>query len=222
MTNIKTLALGTVAVIGLGIAPVSAEEGFTPHVKIAVSPYKDYAEQLPVDQKLALHEYLNYESREPCQFYQPVPEGFVRDGCHIRRDTPQPQKTARVETKKSQSVQQTKARKVLADYEINFAFDSANIEPAAGDTLDQVANEIKTHSPSEVTVAGHADRAGSSDYNVTLSQKRAHAVSDALADRGVANRVIDEEAYGESNPAVPTQDGVVLRENRRTVIEFLK
>ncbi|MBU0859490.1 MAG: OmpA family protein, partial [Alphaproteobacteria bacterium] len=78
------------------------------------------------------------------------------------------------------------------------------------------------YNPREVTVAGHADKSGASDYNIALSERRAQAVSKVLTERGVANRVITQEAYGEAQPAVDTPDGVKLRENRRVVVEFLK
>lgn len=190
---------------------------FTSHHSVEEKPYGEYVEHLPAEEKLKIREYLNYEQREPCQFYQPIPQGFMRDGCDLVRKAPLPQA-------KTEPVQQqrTVEREVLADYEVHFAFDSAAIEPASDNILDKVAHEIKTHKPSEVTVAGHTDRSGPADYNIVLSQDRAQAVSNALMSRGVANRVIDKEAYGESDPEVPTADGVRNRENRRVEIEFLK
>ncbi len=217
MKNFKKIALSTVAVIGLGTSSAMAD-GFTSHHSVDEKPYEQYAENLPADEKLELHEYLNYEQREPCQFYQPIPQGFVQDGCHLKRVQPE-QKV--VEAK--QPVQKKMyVNNVITDYEVNFAFDSAAIEPAAGDTLNKVADEIKQYNPREVTIAGHADKAGPMDYNLQLSQERAQAVSDALSDRGVANRILDKEAYGENKPAVDTNDGVALRENRRVVVEFRK
>ena len=38
---------------------------------------------------------------------------------------------------------------------------------------------------SAVTVVGHTDTSGSSQYNIGLSQRRASVVRDALASRGV-------------------------------------
>lgn len=174
-----------------------------------------YAEQLSAEGKLELRRYLDYTQREPCQNYIEPPQGFVKDGCDLKRDVP----LRAAVVKKKQPIPMSK---VLSDYEINFAFDSAVIEPGALQTLNQIAREIKKYDPREVTVEGHTDKAGSSDYNVKLSQRRAEAVSDALHDRGVENRILDKEAYGESRPAIPTDDGIALRENRRVVVEFLK
>lgn len=215
MKNFKALALSTVAIIGLSVSASHADAGanFTSHYSVDEKPYEAYVERLPSEEKLEIREYLNYEEREPCQFYQPIPQGFVKDGCDIVRVAPVQQ----VEVQ-----QRTIQREVLADYDINFPFDSANIEPAADSTLNRVASEIKTHKPSEITVAGHTDTSGPSEYNAELSQRRAEAVSQALTDRGITNRILDKRAYGENNLEVPTGDGVRNAENRRVEIQFLK
>lgn len=229
MTYSKLLALGTVAVIGLSFAPAHAEQqrmpnynnenaaGFTSHHLVDPEPYKHKAENLPADEKLELREFLNYETREPCQSYQAIPQGFMRDGCHLRP----------IPTKVTQTIQEpapapVQVSNVLSEYEINFAFDSSAIETAADATINQIAGEINHYKPGEVIVAGFTDKAGSNEYNQKLSQRRAEAVSQALTARGVANRVIDQKAFGESRPAIDTQDGVALRENRRVVVEFRK
>ena len=71
---------------------------------------------------------------------------------------------------------------------------------------------------SEFSVTGHADRAGSEDYNAALSIARANAVKGALAARGVADGSVSVAGRGESDPAVPTADGVAEQANRRVVI----
>lgn len=218
MKHLYKFALGTVAVIGLSTTTAHAND-FTSHHLVDEKPYERYAEQLPSDEKLELREYLDYEQREPCQNYQEIPQGFIMDGCHLKREEPKVT-TKYVPMKEPEP--QMQIGDVISDYEINFAFDSAAIEPAAGYTIDQIAEEIKEYKPGEVTVAGHTDTVGSAAYNADLSARRADAVSQALTEHGVENRIIDEEAYGESDLAVETRDEVRLRENRRVVVEFRK
>ncbi len=221
------LALSTVALIGLNGASAFADTynnshngaGFTSHHLVDAEPYERQAENLPADEKLELREFLDYEQREPCQFYQPIPQGFMKDGCHV---VPIEAKKVVQVQKQAPAPQPVKVSNVLSDYEINFAFDSSKIEPAAGNTLDTIANEIKTYQPREVTVVGHTDKAGPNDYNQKLSERRANAVSNALTERGITNRILDQNAVGESQPAVQTPDGQPLRENRRVVVEFRK
>jgi len=216
MTRFKTIILSSAAIVTMGAGPVTAA-GFTSHHAVDGKPYENYAEQLPAEQKLELRNYLDYTDREPCQNYRPAPEGFVKVGCHL-----EPASGMRDVVQVREPVDNLRIRNILTDYEINFAFDSAAVGSSATGTLDRIAREIEEYDPREVTVAGHADKAGPSDYNVDLSQRRAEAVSEALNDRGIENRIIDKEAYGENKPAVDTRDGVALRENRRVVVEFRK
>ncbi len=220
MLDIKKIALYSAAIFTMAQGGLAHADGFTSHQAVSEKPYQHYAEQLPAEKKLELREYLEYTAvdREPCQNYRPAPEGFVKDGCSLKRIAPEAPKVAAVPAK----VENLRMSKVLNDYEVNFAFDSAAIEPAAGHTIDQIATEIKDYNPREVTVTGHTDTAGPSSYNANLSKQRADSVSMALTERGVANRIIDEEAHGEQDLAVQTNDGVALRENRRVVVEFRK
>lgn len=177
-----------------------------------------FVNMLKTEQKLELHNYLNYEHREPCQNYRPVPEGFYKDGCELKYRYPETPKPVKAVV----PVPEPEAPKVLNSYKVYFDFDKYNLTSSARDTLDRVADEICYYKPSEVTIAGHADRSGPADYNYDLSRKRAEEVSQALTMRGVVNRVIDREAYGESRPAVETGDGVRMPENRRVTIDFMK
>lgn len=194
---------------GAALADDHMGADFTSHSAVTEKPYAEEADALPADDKLELREYTDYELREPCQNYRPIPQGFVKDGCDI---VPATEGVTYVPV----------AREVLADYIVNFDFDKSDITSKASMTLDKVAAEIKKYRPGEVTVEGHTDTSGSMSYNQGLSHDRAMAVSDALTARGVEHRVIDKEAYGETKPAVNTGDGVMLEANRRVVIEFLK
>lgn len=212
MKRFKYITMGTAAALAFAIPVAQADQAhFTSHHLVDEKPYEAYAEKLPAENKLELREYLNYEQREPCQFYQPIPEGFVKQGCDIVK-----------QSKVREKAEPIQYKKVLADYDIHFAFDSYAIDTNAELTLNRIAKEINHHKPKEVTVEGHTDTAGPSDYNIGLSQNRASAVSKALTERGVTNRIIDQDAYGETRPAVDTADGVALRANRRVVVEFLK
>lgn len=226
MKHYKTLALTTAAALGLMISTAHAQGApFTSHHLV---PYEDYAAQaaqLSGSEKLELRQYLNYEDREPCQGYRVPPQPFVHDRCHyiVKEEVVKTVQTRRVETTRRVEPARTRElRPVIADYTIYFDFDRSNIRASEQSTLETVAREIRQYEPYEVTVVGHTDRSGPSAYNDRLSQRRAQAVSDALHNRGIPNRIIDQEAMGENDPAVPTADGVKLQENRRVEIQFRK
>ncbi len=111
---------------------------------------------------------------------------------------------------------------VLSEYVVYFDFDDAEVRPQDERILRQAAREITKYNPREVRVAGYTDTRGSMAYNEELSANRADNVSDYLTDLGVSNFVVDEEAMGETNLAVPTDDGVRAQANRRVLVQFIR
>jgi outer membrane protein OmpA-like peptidoglycan-associated protein len=84
--------------------------------------------------------------------------------------------------------------------------------------LPEVEAAINERIPCDVNIIGHADRAGSKEYNIDLSLRRARTLYDWLAGRqlDIANIVV--ESYGEEDPLIPTEDGVAEPKNRRVEI----
>jgi OOP family OmpA-OmpF porin len=107
-----------------------------------------------------------------------------------------------------------------AMYLVFFDFDQSTLGPGAQSVLDAVAAEVRKRSLNSVVVVGHADRSGSDNYNQKLAQRRANAVRDALAQRGVNPGVISVSSRGESENLVATPDGVREPANRRAQISF--
>ena len=105
-------------------------------------------------------------------------------------------------------------------YLVFFAWDQADLTPVTQAVLDQVAADYARGEPTRVTIAGHADRSGSEAYNQALSAQRARNVARALAERGLPQRALDVQWFGESQPRIPTADGVREPQNRRVEIVF--
>jgi outer membrane protein OmpA-like peptidoglycan-associated protein len=92
---------------------------------------------------------------------------------------------------------------------VRFAFDSAEIVPAARTQLDALAEGIKLLAPSSIVmVEGHTDAVGTDAYNLDLSRNRARAVRDYLVQRhGIDAARLKTVGYGEARlvePADPT------------------
>ena len=113
---------------------------------------------------------------------------------------------------------QTMAAMTPANYTVYFDFDKSVINPAGQVVINQVLSDASAHAPSSVSVTGHTDRAGPEDYNMALSLRRADAVRSSLIAGGVAADKITVAGRGESEPAVPTADGVREAKNRRVEI----
>jgi outer membrane protein OmpA-like peptidoglycan-associated protein len=105
-----------------------------------------------------------------------------------------------------------------AQYIVFFDFDRANLTAQAMTTIKQAAAAAKAGNKTRIGVTGHADRSGSDAYNMALSLRRANAVKDALVREGIPATGITVVGRGESQPLVPTADGVREPQNRRVEI----
>jgi outer membrane protein OmpA-like peptidoglycan-associated protein/opacity protein-like surface antigen len=105
-------------------------------------------------------------------------------------------------------------------YIVFFEWDKSDITPEAATILNNAVSAYANCGSAAVMLAGHADRSGSSSYNVGLSQRRADAVRSYMSARGVPDTRISSEAFGESQPRVPTADGVRELQNRRVEITY--
>lgn len=99
-----------------------------------------------------------------------------------------------------------------------FDFDSARLTAAHEPLIDAAVAEFRSSGSSTISIVGHTDSAGSSDYNRALSQRRATAVSQALVRRGLSQSDLVTAWRGQDDQAVATADGVREPANRRVVI----
>lgn len=107
-------------------------------------------------------------------------------------------------------------------YQAFFDFDSDKLNSDGERVLDRIAEAAMAKGPSRILLTAHADRSGSAAYNMALSQRRAEAVATALKLRGVSGAAVESEALGESQPFVPTADGVSEPQNRSVFVIFVK
>jgi OOP family OmpA-OmpF porin len=103
-------------------------------------------------------------------------------------------------------------------YVILFDFDSAKMTGASRAMIDQVLVDASHMQRVAVAVTGHADRSGTETYNLALSLRRADTARDALIAGGLSPDAITVAGRGESEPMVPTPDGVKEQANRRVEI----
>ena len=101
---------------------------------------------------------------------------------------------------------------------VYFGFDSAELRSGEVGKVNEAARMAEEMDMVQFSITGHADRAGPADYNQELSLRRAQSVRDALVSRGVPSENVSIAARGESEPAVPTADGVREQANRRDEI----
>ena len=102
---------------------------------------------------------------------------------------------------------------------IQFLKDQAVIEEVSHPSLDEVAKVLQNNPGFKVMVEGHASSEGGEEHNQTLSEQRAQAVLDYLANKGVARERLKSKGFSSSRPLESnvTQSG--REANRR--VEFL-
>lgn len=99
-----------------------------------------------------------------------------------------------------------------------FDFDSTAIKPGFYTTMDKIANILMRYSKTQLTIVGHTDNVGSQEYNQKLSERRAKAVDDYLANKGVLLQRLTYLGRGESAPRASNATEEGRRLNRRVEI----
>ena len=110
---------------------------------------------------------------------------------------------------------------------IYFDFDKWNIRPDAAKELDVLVGVMKKYPDMEIEVSAHTDCRGSSDYNLSLSHKRAKSTLDYLVSQGIAKSRLKSIGYGEMQPLNKcVREGICKEEeydvNRRCEFKLLK
>lgn len=111
---------------------------------------------------------------------------------------------------------------------VYFDFNKSSLRSSERAKLDQLAARLKEiRNVESVNIVGHADRIGGDSYNARLSQKRANAVKNYLASKGIRVRGASVRSVGESesvtacDPSLKQKDLVAcLAEDRRVEVEL--
>ena len=91
--------------------------------------------------------------------------------------------------------------------EVLFDFGRDSLSAAGKVAIDKLLQNLPTpNTPTSVVVVGHADRIGSAAYNQQLSERRASAVANYLAEKGVPRSAVRAYGRGETQPVVTCND----------------
>ena len=101
-----------------------------------------------------------------------------------------------------------------------FDSDKADLTPEAKTILTTVLRDAKAAKFTKIIASGHADRAGTREYNDKLAQLRVDMIMRYLTESGISKAMISTTSHGEDQPAVMTPDGHVEPKNRRVEIKF--
>ena len=101
---------------------------------------------------------------------------------------------------------------------ILFDFDSAQVPASEAAKIRQIISAANDRNRARISVSGHTDRAGTGGYNDRLAERRVEAVGNEIGKDGITGARVSYLYFGESLPAVQTDDGVREPRNRRVVV----
>ena len=105
---------------------------------------------------------------------------------------------------------------------VYFEYDSANIKKVSYDILNAVAETIKNNPQIDlVEIGGHADQNGSDKYNLKLTEDRAASVKRYLLGKGVKEKSVISQGYGEYCPVEEGNTEAINEKNRRVEFKVL-
>jgi peptidoglycan-associated lipoprotein len=96
-----------------------------------------------------------------------------------------------------------------------FDYDKADIRADAKDALGKTADFFRNYPQLRVTIEGHCDERGSTEYNLALGDRRANAVKQYLVSLGIPADRLTTVSYGKEKPFCMVSNETCWQENRR-------
>lgn len=96
-----------------------------------------------------------------------------------------------------------------------FDLDKADIRPDARAALEKTAAFLKGYPLAHVTIEGHCDERGSTEYNLALGDRRANAVKQYLVNLGIPAANLSTVSYGKEKPFCTESTEACWQQNRR-------
>ncbi|HEY5716610.1 MAG TPA: OmpA family protein [Psychromonas sp.] len=104
---------------------------------------------------------------------------------------------------------------------IGFDTGSYELSGSIFQTLNGVAKILNEYPKSSLRISGHTDSVGSSESNLTLSERRAEAVGDYLIRQNVKSGRLSTTGYGERRPIATNDTAAGRAANRRVEINII-
>jgi outer membrane protein OmpA-like peptidoglycan-associated protein len=102
---------------------------------------------------------------------------------------------------------------------ILFGFDRSDLMSEAETNLKNLVTVLNKYPDTNIEIQGHTDNKGTDEYNMSLSEKRAGAVSSFLKSHDIKSSRISLKPFGESAPKYTNETEEGRAQNRR--VDFL-
>ena len=104
---------------------------------------------------------------------------------------------------------------------VAFDFNASTVRAPFRSVLDRIAATLAGERSLRLDIGGYTDAVGTDAVNLRLSQDRADAVADYLAERGVARPRMAARGFGKANPVASNADADGRARNRRVEIHVV-
>jgi peptidoglycan-associated lipoprotein len=106
--------------------------------------------------------------------------------------------------------------------DVYFDYDKADVRGDQQSSVQADSQFLNQHSNMNITVEGHCDERGSTEYNLALGDSRASAVKSALTAAGVNASRIKTISYGKEKPFCTESNEACWQQNRRGHLVYQK
>jgi peptidoglycan-associated lipoprotein len=96
-----------------------------------------------------------------------------------------------------------------------FDFNKSDIRADARANLAKTAEFLRSYQQMRVTIEGHCDERGSTEYNIGLGERRAQAAKNYLISLGISADRMDTVSWGKERPFCTEHDESCWQQNRR-------
>lgn len=103
-----------------------------------------------------------------------------------------------------------------------FDLDKSEVRPDARDALTKDAEFLRSYPDVRISIEGHCDERGSTEYNLGLGQRRADAAKNFLISLGITANRIDTVSWGKERPFCTEHNESCWQQNRRAHIVMAK
>ncbi len=109
---------------------------------------------------------------------------------------------------------------ILSARNVYFALDSYVVTAESRPMITAHAQYLLANSNAKIVLQGNADKRGSSEYNLSLGQRRSFAVKQVLNALGVQDKQIETVSFGEEKSNNECADENCFKLNRRVEVVY--
>jgi len=105
--------------------------------------------------------------------------------------------------------------KAFENQDIYYDYDAYTLSAPAKKVLDEKIAFLKQYPKVKVTVEGHCDERGTTEYNLALGERRANSAYQYILNSGLQTQKLSTISYGKERPIATGHDEASYAKNRR-------